>query len=768
MGRMRWIGGSLRALLAVVLVAVAGSAGVVGSAGAVGAAAPAGPLFAPKAAYKAGHYPFEVALGDFHGTGHLDIVAGNNMDNTVSLFPGNGDGTFGAPTTLPVGDEPGQLVAARFTGSGRTDLAVVAGAHPTSNVGSVEVRLGNGDGTFQPAHSYDVGASPTGLAAADLRGAGRLDLVTVNKNDNTASVLLGNGDGTFQPRHDYPVGNDPEGLALADLTGRGRIDLVVTNSHDHTVSVLLGNGDGTFQPRHNFPAGQFPRGVAVGDLRGVGHPDLVVAAAGDDAFAVLPGNGDGTFGAPTEFPLDKGSFPADVAVVDLNGDGRLDLAGGLNDANVSVLPGNGDGTFQPRQDYRISAFGARLAVGDLNGDGKPDVVAGDDSSVDVLLNIGKRPVTTALSSSANPSGYGQPVTFTATVCPVLASAGAPTGSVTFRDGATVLGSSPLQPDGSARCGLATLSTSALAVGPHDLTAEYTGDDRDLGATSDVLTQDVTRAAVVTTLDSSADPAPFGSPVTFTDTVCPAPPSTGPAAAPTGTVTFADGGTTLGTGRLAPGGGTNCSSTQISWSHLLPGTHTVTAQYSGDDDYLPGAVESRSQQIGCERTITGPAGSVVATGPSTCLVDATADAVVAEPGAALFVTRSTVGSLVSHGAAFLGVCASTVTGSVEVDGSSGFVAIGDPVDEGCAGNRIDGSVVLTDNAGGLALVDNRIGGSTVVDGTSGAGPFPHDDRARIAANTIAGSLACSGNTPPPSDDGRPDTVSGPRTGQCEKL
>ncbi|MFI6156272.1 FG-GAP-like repeat-containing protein [Kitasatospora sp. NPDC051170] len=767
MSRMRWVGGSLRVVLVAASLLGAGVAGP-GAARALdaGPTVASEPLFAPKVAYKAGDYPFEVALGDFHGSGRLDIVASNNYDNTVSLFPGNGDGTFAAPATIPVGEMPGNLLTGRFTDSGRTDLAVAVGTHPVSNVGSVEVRLGNGDGTFQPVRSYPVGASPKGLASADLRGLGRLDLVTVNRNDNTASVLLGNGDGTFQPQHSYPVGNDPEGLALADLDGDGRIDLVAANAQDGTVSVLRGNGDGTFQPQRSYPVGRFPLAVAVGDLRGVGHPDLAVAVAGADAFAVLPGDGDGTFGAPTLIPLEKQAFPSEVAIADLDGDGHRDLVGGVNNANVSVLLGNGDGTFQPRQDYRISAFGTRVAIGDLNGDGRPDVVAGDDSSVDVLLNIARRHVTTTLTSDPDPSAYGRPVTLTATVCPAPATTGTPTGTVTFRDGTTVLGTAPVRASGG--CGTATLATSTLGVGPHGLTAEYGGDATFLGATSAVLTQQVTRAAVVTTLSSSPDPASFGSPVTFTDTVCPAPTSTGPASPPTGTVTFSDGSTTIGTGTLAPGGGPNCATTKISWSHLLPGSHTVTAQYPGDDDYLPGAPESITQQVGCERTITGPAGSVLATGTSTCLVDATADAVVVRPGAALFVSRSTVGTITSRGASFLGVCASTVTGSVQVGDSTGFVVIGDPVDEGCAGNRIDGSVVLKDNTGGLVLDDDRIGGSTVVDGTTGAGPFPRDDRALITANTVGGSLACSGNTPPPGDDGRPNAVGGPRTGQCVGL
>ncbi|GAB2726996.1 FG-GAP-like repeat-containing protein [Kitasatospora kifunensis] len=730
------------------------------------AAAPAGSLFAPPVAYKAGQYPFEVAVGDFHGTGRVDLAAGNNYDNTVSVFPSNGDGTFAAPQTFPVDPYPGQLLTGDFAGNGRIGLAITAGDFPPSNTGAVDVLLGNGDGTFQPPRSFAVGANPGGLAAGDLRHDGRLDLVTANTGDNTVSVLLGNGDGTFQPQHTYPVGREPNALALADLTGNGRLDLVVTNDLDNTVSVLLGNGDGTFQPQHTYPAGQYPRGVAVGDLTGNGHPDLVVAAANDNAVSVLLGNGDGTFAAPRSYPV--GEFPASVAVGDLTRDGHLDVITTGNDAKVSVLLGNGDGTFQPRQAYPGGSFGGRVVVADLTGNGKPDLVVGGDGAVEVLLNISRRPVTTNLSSSVNPSVFGQPVSLTDTVCPVLAAGKAPTGTVTFKDGRNVLGTATLSPGSGPDCGRATLSTAGLSVGPHGLTADYAGDGDHLGGPSAALTQQVTPAQVATSLVSSADPATLGSPVTFTDTVCPALPSTSPSAAPTGTVTFADGDTTIGTGTLAPGGGPNCSRAQASWSHLLPGSHTITARYSGDTDYQVGPVETGSQQIGCARTVTGQAGSVVASGPSTCIVDATVGSVLVEPGAALFVGHSTLGALTGRGAAFLGMCASTVTGTVQVADSSGFVVIGDPAEEGCAGNLIHGSVLLSDNHGGAAIADNRIDGTVDVVGTTGAGPFPSDARPRIEANTVEGSLDCAGNTPPPGNNGRPNTVDGVRTGQCALL
>jgi hypothetical protein len=148
------------------------------------------------------------------------------------------------------------------------------------------VLLGNGDGTFQQAQSYWTGVSPLFVAAADLNGDGKLDLVTANFGGNNVSVLRGNGDGTFQSPVNYDVGIHPTSVAVADLNGDGKPDLVVTNRDGNSVSMLVGNGDGTFQPHQDFAVGQSPVSVAVGNFKGNGKPDLVTANFGGDTDAV--------------------------------------------------------------------------------------------------------------------------------------------------------------------------------------------------------------------------------------------------------------------------------------------------------------------------------------------------------------------------------------------------------------------------------------------------------------------------------------------------
>jgi hypothetical protein len=139
-----------------------------------------------------------------------------------------------------------------------------------------------------------------------------------------------------------------------------------------------------------FGTGSRPQSVAIGDLNGDGKPDLAVANWGSNTVSVLLGNGDGTFGAATDFGT--GDFPYSVAVGDLNGDGKPDLAvANYYSSTVSVLLGNGDGTFGAKSDYGTGPALRSVAIGDLSGDGKPDLVTADfvfPGTVSVLLGDG--------------------------------------------------------------------------------------------------------------------------------------------------------------------------------------------------------------------------------------------------------------------------------------------------------------------------------------------------------------------------------------------
>ena len=351
--------------------------------------------FQPQQTFAIGRGPDAVAVADL-GNGHPDILAGNLKADTVSVLLGDGRGAFPNQQTLAVGRRPTSVAVADVNGDHKPDLITADYRDST-----VSVLLGNGDGSFQPRQAFPLGKKLYSVAVADVNGDGKPDLVQTNLHQNTVSVLLGNGAGSFQQQQPLAVGNQPTSVVAADLNGDGRPDLVTTNSDDDTVSVLLGNGDGSFQPQHTLAVGHSPRAVAVADVNGDGKPDLVVAnyddnpAVNDGAVSVLLGNGDGSFGPQQTFRV--GQRPYSVAVMDVNGDGHLDLitanAGGdpaVNDGAVSVLLGNGDGTFRPQQTFAVGRQPFSVAVADVNGDGLPDIITANaaDNTVSVLLGNG--------------------------------------------------------------------------------------------------------------------------------------------------------------------------------------------------------------------------------------------------------------------------------------------------------------------------------------------------------------------------------------------
>lgn len=330
--------------------------------------------FTSKPTLSAGPQADAVAIGDVNGDGHPDLAINNEYTtSTVSIFLGNGNGTFRAARNFDVGYFPSAVALADLNGDGRLDLVVAnEGSH------SVSLLLGNGNGTFSAARNLASGAFPLSVALADMNGDGRTDLTVVNNRSNSVSLFLGNGNGTFQAARNRTTGYSPQSVAVADVNGDGRRDLEIANTGNgvapgNTVSILLGNGNGTFQAAHNFTTGVFPRSLHVADLNGDGRADLAVANRNSDSVSVLLGNGNGTFAVARN--LAAGSQPGTVAMADLNGDGHVDLTvSNYLSSTVSVLLGNGNGTFLPAQNFATTLTPASVAIADLNGDGYADLL----------------------------------------------------------------------------------------------------------------------------------------------------------------------------------------------------------------------------------------------------------------------------------------------------------------------------------------------------------------------------------------------------------
>lgn len=298
-------------------------------------------------------------------------------------------------------------------------------------------------------------------------------------------------------------------------------------------------------------------------------------------------------------------------------------------------------------------------------------------------------------------------------------------------------------------------------GTYTVTADFAGDGTHAAATVSVPFT-ITKGRTTTTVSSSKNPSDFGQPVTFTATVATANPG---AVSPSGLVRFQRSTIGLGTGGLDAIG-----HAALTVPILQVGQNPITATYGGDDFFLD-STGSLTQTVGCTRTVTGTQpGGLKLTAGSTCITNATVNgAITISAGAAVSISNSHLnGSMTATSALALTICGSTVKGSVGVLGTAKYVLIGDGGDDGtpaCAGNTFSGTVMVAGSKGQMEFGGNTVTGSVIFNDSSGTGPDEETTTSEIEANTIGGSLSCTGNTPSPTNDGHPNKLNGPAAGQC---
>ena len=231
----------------------------------------------PVTYYATNQPPTSVGVGDFNLDGKPDVIGADDQGNLYLLL-GNGDGTFGFATTIPIANPNPNVATALAVGDfnhdGKLDVAL-AGQISGMSTGEASILLGNGDGTFQPSMNLALPGVPSNVAVGDFNRDGNLDVVLTIPASNAVAVLLGNGNGTFNAAVSYPAGLTTNSVVVGDMNNDGILDLVTASGAD--VSILLGNGDGSFQPPESFGPNGFAETAAIGDLNGDGAPDLAVA-----------------------------------------------------------------------------------------------------------------------------------------------------------------------------------------------------------------------------------------------------------------------------------------------------------------------------------------------------------------------------------------------------------------------------------------------------------------------------------------------------------
>jgi hypothetical protein len=356
-----------------------------------------------------------VALRDVNGDGRPDLVVSTGSPGVVcqaflnTTPPGAATPRFDDAGGVYVGGSVISVVTGDLNGDGKPDV-VMANNDPTYDNVSVLLNttvLSPDTPDFAAANSFATGANPVAIALSDLNGDGVVDLAVANSGDDSLSVLFdttvpGSASTGFEAAGSFTTGEGPSGVAVSDFNGDGRPDLAVANEAGNTISVFL-NGTileatvADFADAASFGVGTAPRAAAAGDLNGDGKPDLAVANGGSGNVTVLfnttmPGSGSAGFAAAGEFAV--GGEPAAIALGDLNGDGRSDLAtANRTDNTLSVLlnataPGAESASFTTVANFAVGSGPISVARGDINGDGRPDLVVAstDSNNVSVLLN----------------------------------------------------------------------------------------------------------------------------------------------------------------------------------------------------------------------------------------------------------------------------------------------------------------------------------------------------------------------------------------------
>lgn len=271
--------------------------------------------------------------------------------------------------TQPAGPRDARaIIPGDFNKDGKGDLAVC-----DNTTSTLQISLGNGDGTLGTAQLITLDVGPTTCASGDLNGDGNLDIVANEQFALRAQVLLGDAQGGFAIQPAFSTVDYFGDIEIADMNGDQRGDLVAADPPG--VTVMLGDGQGGFGAAVNYPAHtsmSTPLGFSIGDINGDGKLDAITGNGSDSYFALLLGDGKGVLTTPpTLVAMPKP--PRRILTADINRDGRLDLlTSGPGDMQAFISLNKGDGTFEPPIFYKLPVIATALMVRDMNGDMLPD------------------------------------------------------------------------------------------------------------------------------------------------------------------------------------------------------------------------------------------------------------------------------------------------------------------------------------------------------------------------------------------------------------
>jgi hypothetical protein len=586
-------------------------------------------------AYPAELEPVALTTGDLTGNGLTDLVAANSCGadpacvsaGSASVFMAHADGTYTQTATYPLGLSPAGIALAKVTGSANLDLLAINRGDKT-----LTVMPGNGDGTFSAARTIALTNSPRAFAVGDFNSDGKPDLAILSDcgqssctQSGTLDIWLGKGDGTFAAAASYKVGYSPVSLAAGDLRGTGSLDLVVANAcgldsscaSGGTASVFFNDGAGGFSLANSLSIGSGPTSIALGKIVGASL-DLAVASGAENQVLVLKGDGQGGFGAATSYAV--GSKPAALLVADLYHDGFNSIAtADSSSSTVSILRGTASGTLETAVSYPVAVSPVAIAIlGAVNGGGVSLATASAHSGAPLhrgpitlykgVPGTGTETPTVTLTNPPITSTVDNQVTLNAKV---TGASGTPTGHLEFSIDLGLGNFNYLLDCGGGSPGVvlsgtgtATCATQLLTVNPTpNVVAQYQGDSTYMEGNStdqaETISPANTKVTVGLTTAGTVDQQ-----VTLTANVAPNPPPTvssndAVSFAVTGTIKFLSDGSAISGCDAQPvmnnAAIENAAATCQTAALTATGSpHAITAEYNAGDPNYNGSASVGSQ------------------------------------------------------------------------------------------------------------------------------------------------------------------------------
>ncbi len=370
--------------------------------------------FAFRINFNSGSYVFGVATADFDGDGNTDVASMNYSDDNITIFNNTGNLRFLSLTLnvrLNTDENPAAITVADIDGDGKKDIIITEDI--SRKIAIYRNTSTPGNFSFEDKKEYGTFTYPVNVAAGDIDGDGKPDLLVTNNQDQTVSVFRNTTTGniiSLAAPVNFSTGEAPYGIAAQDVDGDGKADMIVGNQYSNSVSVFLNTStvqNIAFAAKTDFTTGSQPYGIGVADVDGDGKADIITANLDTTTISVLRNTssvGNTTFAAKEDVDI-KGGANA-VAVGDIDGDGKPDIAVSNSSVYMAVIKNTSTAgllSFQPVVQYQLNGSANCIALADINRDGTPDIITGQFQSVSVLRGVSK-PFITSFSPSKGISG----------------------------------------------------------------------------------------------------------------------------------------------------------------------------------------------------------------------------------------------------------------------------------------------------------------------------------------------------------------------------